>query len=50
MIRKVRSIGKEKQINPFLRVDDDNFLKSVGISSNNVSESFGKIRLKKDNF
>ena len=44
------NLGVEKKINPFLRVDDDNFIKSVGISSNNVSESFGKIRLKKDNF
>ena len=44
------NLGVEKKINPFLRVDDDNFIKSVGISSKNVSESFGKIRLKKDNF
>ena len=44
------NLGVEKKINPFLRVDDDNFIKSVGISSNNVSESFGKLRLKKDNF
>ena len=44
------NLGVEKKINPFLRVDDDNFIKSVGIRSNNVSESFGKIRLKKDNF
>ena len=44
------NLGVEKKINPFLRVDDDNFIKSVGISSINVSESFRKIRLKKDNF
>ena len=44
------NLGVEKKINPFLRVDDDNFIKLVGINSNNVSESFGKIRLKKDNF
>ena len=44
------NLGIEKKINPFLRADDDNFVKSVGLSSDNASESFGKIRLKKDNF
>ena len=44
------NLGIEKKINPFLRADDDNFIQSVGFSSNNASESFGKIRLKKDNF
>ena len=44
------NLGVEKKINPFLRADDDNFIQSVGLSSNNASESFGKIRLKKDNF
>ena len=44
------NLGIEKKINPFLRADDDNFIQSVGLSSNNASESFGKIRLKKDNF
>ena len=44
------NLGVEKKINPFLRADDDNFIKSVGLSSNNASESFGEIRLKKDSF
>ncbi len=44
------NLGIEKQINPFLRADDDNFIKSVGLNSNSAPESFGEIRLKKDNF
>ena len=44
------NLGLEKKINPFLRADDDNFIKSVGLTSNNASKSFGKIRLKKDSF
>ena len=44
------NLGIEKKINPFLRADDDNFIKSVGLSSNNATESFGEIRLKKDSF
>ena len=44
------NLGIETKINPFLRADDDNFIQSIGLSSNNASESFGKIRLKKDNF
>ena len=44
------NLGIEKKINPFLRADDDNFIKSVGLSSNSAFEAFGKIRLKKDNF
>ena len=44
------NLGIEKKINPFLRADDDDFIQSVGLRSNNASESFGKIRLKKDNF
>ena len=44
------NLGIEKKINPFLRADDDDFIQSVGLRCNNASESFGKIRLKKDNF
>ena len=44
------NLGVEKKINPFLRADDDSFIQSIGLSSNSASESFGKIRLKKDNF
>ena len=44
------NLGMEKKINPFLRADDDNFIKLVGLSSNIATESFGEIRLKKDNF
>ena len=44
------NLGVEKIINPFLRADDDNFIKSVGLNSDNAPESFEKIRLKKDSF
>ena len=44
------NLGVEKKINPFLRADDDNFIKSVGLNSKNASESFREIRLKKDSF
>ena len=44
------NLGVEKKINPFLRADDKKFMKSVGLSSNKASESFGEIRLKKDSF
>ena len=44
------NLGIEKRINPFLRADDDNFIKSVGLSSINATESFKEIRLKKDSF
>ena len=44
------NLGLEKKINPFLRADDDNFVKSVGLYSNNAPESFGEIRIKKDSF
>ena len=44
------NLGVEKKINLFLRADDDNFIKSVGLSSNNATESFSEIRLKKDSF
>ncbi len=44
------NLGVEKKINPFLRVDDENFIKSIGLNSNNASEAFEEIRLKKDSF
>ena len=44
------NLGVEKKINPFLRADDIGFIKSVGIRVNSASESFGEIRLKKDNY
>ena len=44
------NLGVEKKINPFLRVDDGDFIKSVGISGNSASKSFREIRLKKDNY
>ena len=44
------NLGVEKKINPFLRADDDNFIKSVGLNNNNSSESFAELRLKKDSF
>jgi hydroxyacylglutathione hydrolase len=44
------NLGIEKKINPFFRADDTDFMKSVGLSKNNASESFREIRLKKDSF
>ena len=44
------NLGEEKKINPFLRADDSGFIKSAGISGNSASESFGEIRLRKDNY
>ena len=44
------NLGVEKKINPFLKADNRGFIKSVGISGSSASESFGEIRLKKDNY
>jgi len=44
------NLGIEKKINPFLRADNDSFIQSIGLRSKSAYESFGKIRLKKDNF
>ncbi len=44
------NLGKEKKINPFLRVDDKAFTNSIGLNTTSVSESFKAIRLQKDNF
>ena len=44
------NLGKEKKINPFLRVDDKVFTNSIGLNTTSVSESFKEIRLQKDNF
>ena len=43
-------LGKEKQINPFLRADQKEFTNSIGLKSNHAYESFGAIRQQKDNF
>jgi hydroxyacylglutathione hydrolase len=44
------NLGKEKEINPFLRVDDKVFTNSIGLNTTSVSESFKVIRSQKDNF
>ena len=44
------NLGIEKKVNPFLRADNDELIKSVGLGKNNASETFREIRLKKDNF
>ena len=44
------SLGKEKKINPFLRVDDTKFTNSIKLQTTSVVESFKQIRLQKDNF
>ncbi len=44
------NLGKEKKINPFLRVDDIAFTNSIGLTTTSFSNSFKEIRLQKDNF
>ena len=44
------NLGIEKQINPFLRADDSDLIKSLGLSEENASDSFKQIRIKKDDF
>ena len=44
------NLGKEKKINPFLRVDDKVFTNSIGLKTSTFSDSFKEIRLQKDNF
>ena len=43
-------LGKEKKINPFLRADEDFFSNTLGLKTNNPSETFKEIRIQKDNF
>ena len=43
-------LGREKTINPFLKADDQNFINTIGLKTNNPSESFRTMRLQKDNF
>ena len=43
-------LGKEKKINPFLRADENSFTTSIGLNSNNPTEAFKEMRLKKDGF
>ena len=43
-------LGKEKQINPFLRADESSFTSSIGLNINNPIVSFGEMRLQKDKF
>jgi hydroxyacylglutathione hydrolase len=44
------NLGKEKKINPFLRVDDKVFTNSIGLKTTSFSDSFKQIRLLKDDF
>ena len=44
------NLGVEKKINPFLRADDDNFIKTIGLSSRKAPEAFAEMRLEKDSF
>jgi hydroxyacylglutathione hydrolase len=44
------NLGKEKKINPFLRVDDKVFTDSIGLKTTTFSDSFKEIRLQKDSF
>ena len=43
IIKKKQIIDDRGKILHMLRADDDNFIKSVGLSSDNTAESFGEI-------
>ena len=43
-------LGKEKNINPFLRADDQNLINSIGLKTSNPNEAFRTMRLHKDDF
>ena len=43
-------LGEEKILNPFLRFDNDAFIKSVGLKKKSNIENFKVIREMKDNF
>ena len=43
-------LGKEKNINPFLRADDQDLINSIGLKTSDPNESFRTMRLQKDDF
>ena len=43
-------LGREKNINPFLRADDQKLINSVGLKTSDPNESFRTMRLQKDDF
>ena len=43
-------LGTEKNINPFLRADDQKFIDSINLKTSNPEKFFSTMRLKKDNF
>ena len=44
------TLGEEKILNPFLRFDNDAFIKSIGLEKKSNIENFRVIREMKDNF
>lgn len=44
------TIGLEKAANPFMRCDDNKFVKAAGLSGKKPAEAFAEIRKRKDNF
>ena len=44
------SVEKEIETNPFLRADNNNIKKNLGIDIASSEEIFGEIRKRKDNF
>ena len=44
------TLGEEKVLNPFLKFDNDAFIKSVGLKNKSNIENFRVIREMKDNF
>ena len=46
----VFELGDEKNINPFLRADDQKFMDSINLKTSNPEKFFSTMRLKKDNF
>ena len=47
---KKEDLEKEIETNPFLRADNDNVKKNLGMNSASTEEIFGEIRKRKDNF
>ena len=43
-------LGREKNINPFLRADDQNLINSIGLKTSDPNECFRTMRLQKDDF
>lgn len=43
-------LDRERRLNPFLRCDDDDFVRALGLSGRSAAEVFGVVRSRKDAF